>query len=130
MKLGSVKSVVQLGNWLEEFGFTPGEHPKFGGVDPVHSATSLHYVGQALDVNVRTLKKEVKQRFKNEEAALQWLYGRILGVAEAKDWPLDEMFFNGYGFLKERGYNHNHPIGGHDGHLHVGFSRKAWRTNA
>lgn len=126
MKLREVNSVVQLGRWMQDKGFSPGEHPKFGGVNPVHTSTSLHYKSLALDVNDRDVDDTVKGQFKSEHEALKWLYGRILGVAEVQGWPLDEMFFNGWGFIKERGYDHNHAIGGHDGHLHVGFSKKEW----
>lgn len=130
MKLAEVRGVVALGKWMQSKGFSPGEHPQFGGVHPVHTSTSLHYKGLALDVNDRdvrdTLMGNRPGQFKTEVAALRWLYGRILGVAEAKKWPLDEMFFDGFGFIKERGYDHNHPIGGHDGHLHVGFWKGKW----
>ena len=44
-------SIVALGNWLREKGYDVGQHPAFGGVARVHMPTSLHYVGQALDVN-------------------------------------------------------------------------------
>ena len=46
-------SIVALGNWLRSKGFDVGQHPAFGGVAPrpTHMATSLHYAGQALDVN-------------------------------------------------------------------------------
>lgn len=44
-------SIVALGKWLREKGFDVGQHPAFGGVARVHMPTSLHYVGQALDVN-------------------------------------------------------------------------------
>lgn len=46
-------SIVALGNWLRAKGFDVGQHPAFGGVAPrpTHMATSLHYAGQALDVN-------------------------------------------------------------------------------
>ena len=44
-------SIVALGNWLREKGYDVGQHPAFGGVARVHMPTSLHYAGQALDVN-------------------------------------------------------------------------------
>ena len=46
-------SIVALGNWLRAKGYDVGQHPAFGGVAPrpTHMATSLHYAGQALDVN-------------------------------------------------------------------------------
>lgn len=127
MRLRECKSVVDVGKWLQSRGFSPGEHSRFGGVNPVHTEGSLHDVDQALDVNDRDVKDTAKGQFSSEHEALKWLYGRILGMAESKGWPLDEMFFSDWGYIKERGYDHNHPIGGHDGHLHVGFSKKSWR---
>lgn len=44
-------SIVALGNWLRSKGYDVGQHPAFGGVARVHMPTSLHYAGQALDVN-------------------------------------------------------------------------------
>ena len=32
-------------------GYEIGEHPAFGGVQPVHSANSAHYSGRFRDVN-------------------------------------------------------------------------------
>lgn len=134
MKLRGVYSVVGLGRWMQERGFSPGEHPAFGGVSNTHTrgATSspnddsLHYSQRALDVNDRDVDDTVRGQFSSEAESLKWLYGRILTAAEAHRWPLDEMFFDGLGFIKERGFDHNHPIGGHDGHLHVGFTTPSW----
>lgn len=44
-------SIVALGRYLQSKGFQVGQHPAFGGVARVHMPTSLHYAGQALDVN-------------------------------------------------------------------------------
>lgn len=140
VKLREVHSVVDLGKWMQERGFSPGEHPKFGGVHNVHTDGSLHYGGAsneqeraaknlpglALDVNDRDVSDTVKGQFDSESDSLKWLYGRILGIAEALDWPLDEMFFANWGYIKERGYANNHAIGGHTGHLHVGFTKPRW----
>ena len=141
MRLRTVKSVIELGEWMQLKGYSPGEHPRFGGVHDVHTPGSLHYgkarneaerqrlkfPGLALDVNDRDVTDTRKGQFKSEGEALKWLYMRILQVADDFDWPLDEMFFDGYGFIKERGFDFNHAITGHDGHLHVGFERKDWR---
>jgi hypothetical protein len=43
--------VVAIGHWLQGLGYQVGEHPAFGGVAPVHTPTSYHYRGQAIDVN-------------------------------------------------------------------------------
>jgi hypothetical protein len=45
MKLREVKSIVELGTWLQSVGVTPSEHPDFGGVHDVHTTGSLHYRG-------------------------------------------------------------------------------------
>lgn len=127
MTLHEVKGIVPLGKWMLEKGFSPGEHPKFGGVHPVHTATSLHYKGLALDVNDRDVQDTAKGQFKNETEALKWLYFRILGAAEHLGWPIDEMFFDGFGFIKEQGFDVNHAIGGHADHLHVGFKKDKWK---
>lgn len=58
----------RLGRKLQRKGFDVGEHPKFGGVDPVHSNNSWHYKGRALDVNYRG-----GGRWENEAQALNWL---------------------------------------------------------
>lgn len=43
--------IVSLGKQLQREGYEVGEHPAFGGVDPVHSPNSYHYRDQALDIN-------------------------------------------------------------------------------
>lgn len=58
----------RLGRKLQRKGFDVGEHPKFGGVAPVHSDNSWHYKGRALDVNYNG-----GGRWANEGQALSWL---------------------------------------------------------
>ena len=43
--------IVALGRLLQSYGYAVGEHPAFGGVDPVHSENSWHYRNGAIDVN-------------------------------------------------------------------------------
>jgi hypothetical protein len=43
--------LVGFGKRLQKLGFNVAEHPAFGGVHPVHSKNSLHYSGNALDIN-------------------------------------------------------------------------------
>lgn len=62
----------------------------------------------------------------NETESLLFIYGRILAAAQKHHWPLYEMFFDGHGFMQSYGYSVNHPITGHDTHLHVGFARHSW----
>lgn len=44
-------NIVALGRSLQKAGYEVGEHPAFGGVNPVHVAGSYHYSGRAIDVN-------------------------------------------------------------------------------
>lgn len=60
--------IVRLGRYLQGLGFDVGEHPKFGGVAPVHVPNSHHFSGNALDVNYAG-----GGRWKNEARALNWL---------------------------------------------------------
>lgn len=48
---GTQASLVAFGHWLQSKGFRVSEHPKFGGVHPVHTPGSLHYSGKAIDIN-------------------------------------------------------------------------------
>lgn len=48
---GSQAGLIALGRWLQSLGARVSEHPAFGGVNPVHTKGSKHYVGRALDVN-------------------------------------------------------------------------------
>lgn len=66
MEQGPIKKVLRRINRLP--GFDVGEHPAFGGVDPVHTQGSHHYSGRAGDINYRG-----GGRFQNEAAALDWL---------------------------------------------------------
>lgn len=43
--------IVAVGRRIEAMGYHVSEHPQFGGVRPVHSRNSYHYVGRAIDVN-------------------------------------------------------------------------------
>ncbi|HEX6020630.1 MAG TPA: hypothetical protein VFZ00_01460 [Solirubrobacter sp.] len=43
--------IVALGRRLQRQGYNVSENPAFGGVHPVHVKGSLHYRGQALDIN-------------------------------------------------------------------------------
>jgi hypothetical protein len=141
MRLREVKSVVDLGKWLQSKGITPSEHPEFGGVHDVHTKGSLHYggganvaemksrglVGRALDVNDNDpLDDKFRKDFHTEKDALTFLYFRLLHGAAKNNWPLDELFFGGFGYIKEEGkpgVAPNHPITGHDDHLHIGMTQ-------
>lgn len=79
----------------------------------------------AIDVNDNDVSDD-RLPFDDEQEALRWLYHKTLSIARAEHWPLDEMFHDGFGYIKERGYSHNHPIGGHDHHFHIGWYRLKW----
>ncbi|HEX6329720.1 MAG TPA: hypothetical protein VF129_00315 [Actinomycetota bacterium] len=133
MRLRDVGSLVDLGRWLQDKGITPSEHPDFGGVHDGHTEGSLHYggarniaqmrrrslEGRALDVNdLDPIDDRFRKQFRNEREALTFLYFKLLRAADKFDWPLDETFFNGFGYIKEEGSpdeEPNRPIGGHDG---------------
>jgi hypothetical protein len=145
MKIRDVKSVEQLGKWMQERGLSPGENRLFGGVHPVHSDTSLHYRQHkngsvqvapnkqgdlAIDLNDQSVADDIKKGraagFKTEADALDYVYSRIHTTAEEEGWPLNEMFFSNRGFIKETGFQTNHPITGHEDHLHVAFDAEKW----
>ena len=123
MRLREVKTIVQLGHWLQDRGFIVSEHPSFGKVHRVHSRGSLHYEGKALDVNHNVHLADEGRDWNSEREALTWLYEHLLETSKEQDWPLDELFFRKKGFLKEVP-TQNRPIPGHDDHLHVAFSKK------
>lgn len=148
-RLAGLHSVTAVGMWLRRHGLTPSENRTFGGVDPVHSATSLHYQKDrkgsfapdkqgnlALDVNDISVVDTAFYRLRRghwrfwkpqtEAAALGYAFDRLLATARTKGWPLDEMFFHQRGFRIETGFGANTPISGHDGHLHVGFQNSEW----
>lgn len=144
MKFSECRSVKQVGETMLSKGFTPGENAIFDLVERVHSDTSMHYkvfrdgkivdgplkngVRQgklALDVNDNDVDDDAMP-FDSEREALAWLYHKLLKVFGPNGFNvIDEMFFNGYGFIKEAPQS-NHPIGGHDGHLHIAFKRNRW----
>jgi len=126
MRLRQVRSVVDYGKWAQQHGFVVGEGPKpFGPVDPnAHTEGSLHYLGRALDINYRTWEHH---RWESEREALTWLYKRTKRFRRFHPrWPLDELFFNGFGFIKEYGVKRNFAIDNHEDHLHIGFMEQRW----
>jgi hypothetical protein len=67
--------------------------------------------GRALDVNDNDpMDDSFRRHFRNEKEALTFLYFRLLNAAAMFDWPLDEMFFNGFGYIKEQGKPDEAPI--------------------
>lgn len=43
--------VVKIGHFAQRLGLHVGEHPRFGGVAPVHTGGSFHYRKEAIDVS-------------------------------------------------------------------------------
>lgn len=82
--------LVAFGRRIQGMGYDVSEHPLFGGVAPVHGRTSLHYSGQAIDVNKGAGTSPA------EQAAL----GQI--VPMAKDYGLRTIFM-----VKDH-FNHAH----------------------
>lgn len=62
------RGIVPVGRKLQGLGFDVGEHPKFGGVAPVHTQGSHHYNADAIDVNYNG-----GGRWNSEQRALNWL---------------------------------------------------------
>ena len=143
-RLSKIHSITGVGLWLRRHGLTPSENAAFGGVDPVHSGTSLHYQkgtkgtfapdkqgNLALDVNdisvVDTFFFRMRRgplafwKPQSEEQALRFAFKKLKATAKKEEWPLDEMFFKDFGFRIESGFVANVPIGGHETHLHCGF---------
>ena len=122
--LRNAHTITDAGWWIQGRGFAVAEGPDpFGPVNQVHAPGSLHYKDQAFDVNYGG-----GGEWETEREALLWLYQFILQFrVKHPRWPLDEMFFDGRGYLKEYGPTVNHPITGHDTHLHIGWERKVLR---
>jgi hypothetical protein len=146
-RLGASRNVEDVGKWMQSRGLTPAENRLFGDVDSdAHTSTSLHYQrGQkgnlvadkqgdlALDVNdisiadsmfFRVMRGHWKiWRPQSEFEALRFLFKKVQKMSQKKGWPLDEMFFNEFGFRVETGFGVNTPIENHETHLHAGWSK-------
>ena len=72
LHLAAENGLKKLGRVLERKGFDVGEHPAFGGVDPVHTNGSHHYDGNAFDVNYNG-----GGRWDSEPEALRWLKRKL-----------------------------------------------------
>ena len=67
--------LVAFGRLLQSKGFRVGEHPAFGGVAPVHTKNSLHYSGNAIDVNWAAGTSVAEQRAIDAIVPLAAQYG-------------------------------------------------------
>jgi hypothetical protein len=98
--------IVKLGKKVErKFGVEATEHPKFGGVAPVHSPTGYHPTGEAIDIPVDPEEGKKVNR---------WL-ARKYGSG------LSEMFYDPGVNIKDG--QETSAIGGHGGHIHVAIAR-------
>ena len=148
-RLQQVRSTRGYGVWARRHGISVAENRAFGPVTKVHGEGSLHYQvdkkgnfaddlqgNLALDVNDIHISDSVLLRIRrgrwkfwkpqSETETLRWLYQQTLKIARNRGWPLDEMFFDGFGFRMETGYDANVPIGGHDTHFHIGWTTSTW----
>lgn len=71
------RQIVQLGKMAQHMGLSVGEHPKFGGVAPVHVDNSYHYSRRAIDVSgdaelMRKFAKKVDRRYGKKLTELYW----------------------------------------------------------
>lgn len=54
--------LIALGKKFQQLGARVSENPAFGGVAPVHAKNSLHYSGDAIDVNTRPGESKAEQQ--------------------------------------------------------------------
>jgi hypothetical protein len=105
-KQGNGKTNInQLIRIAEDLGLRVGEHPKRGGVAPVHTGGSWHYKGKAIDVSGDPNKMAK--------------FSRVIAKRYGKD--LEEVFYNG---PKGRNVKNGKKVGrgfvsGHRDHVHA-----------
>jgi hypothetical protein len=98
---GGKPSIDEVAQIAKKLGLNVGEHPKYGGVAPVHTKGSYHYSGRAVDISGDP------QRLAKLNRTLAKHYGKSLA----------EMFY-------DKGVNIDNgkrtgAIGGHGTHVHV-----------
>lgn len=98
--IGAASGLVGIGQALQTRGWSVGEHPAFGGVDPVHSDDSYHYAGRAVDINWPGPNERSKLGMLANELRAQ--YGS----------SIKELYWPDYD-----------PYGGHDTHLHLAMEK-------
>ena len=72
---GGRDALIAFGRLLQQMGFRVAENPAFGGVHPVHAKNSLHYSGNAIDVNWAPGTSEAEQREIDKLLPLAAQYG-------------------------------------------------------
>jgi hypothetical protein len=105
----SSASIIEIGKLAQRMGLHVGENPKFGGVHPVHTQTSWHYKGKAVDVSGDPAKMRRFARVVSNR------YGR----------NLEELFWNGSGArnIKSGKRVGKGFVSGHTDHVHVAAKR-------
>lgn len=79
--------IVALGRALQGIGVRVSEHPKFGGVSPVHSKNSWHYRAGALDLNTAAGQSKGEMSF----------FDKLMPVLEGLGWGTIFRYPNHYG---------------------------------
>lgn len=152
IKPKDITTIRRLGLWRSEHYFVTSENAIFDVVGK-HGSTSRHYQrgragilapyngypyrqgNLANDVNV--LPQHIgkcflwvnakRVFFRSESAALKAMFDRTLDFADKYNWPLNEMFFDRWGWVEEAP-GRNNPISGHTTHLHDAYNRaRDWR---
>jgi hypothetical protein len=72
---GGQSALIAFGRLLQQMGFRVAENPYFGGVHPVHARNSLHYSGNAIDVNWAPGTSAAEQREIDKLLPLAAQYG-------------------------------------------------------
>jgi len=105
-------TIIKLGLIAQsQFGLRVSEHPYFDQVDPVHTAGSFHYTGQAIDVTGDPAKLAAFNKF----------------VASRFGDQLAEMFYDP-GINIDNGQPTG-PIGGHGTHVHVAIDEPGTKAH-
>lgn len=106
-KLGTKGNVDVIGiaKMAQQMGLHVGEHPKFGGVAPVHTTNSFHYSSRAIDVSgdpalMRKFANRVAKRYGKKVAELFWRGPGWVNIDNGT--PVDYDF-----------------VSGHESHVHV-----------
>ncbi|WP_309132633.1 tape measure protein [Brevibacterium sp.] len=79
--------IVALGRALQSIGVRVSEHPKFGGVNPVHAKNSWHYRAGALDLNTAAGQSKGEMAF----------FDKLMPILHGLGWGTIWRYPNHYG---------------------------------